>query len=176
MIRSLLRRFGRNERGAAAAEMALVTPLLLLIMAGGLEVGNYFMDEHRLVKAVRDGARYVARKDFTYFQNCDAAPVDTVVPIENVVADTQALIRTSYLSGGTDQLSNWTGGTISVTTRCSTGDGTTNYAGIYKGMANGARKVEISASVNYLPVLAPFGFSLMGATLNAKQEAAVSGV
>jgi Flp pilus assembly protein TadG len=176
MSNGLLRRLLANNGGAAAAEMALVTPLLLLIMAGGLEVGNYFMDEHRLVKAVRDGARFAARKDFTYFQACNAAPVDTVAPIENVVADTQTLIRTSYLSGGTDQLSNWSGGTISVTTRCSTGDGTTTYGGIYKDMANGARKVEISASVNYLPVLAPFGFSLMGAKLNAKQEAAVSGV
>jgi hypothetical protein len=30
--------------------------------------------------------------------------------------------------------------------------------------------------VDYLPVLAPFGFSLLGAKLNAKQQAAVSGV
>jgi hypothetical protein len=43
-------------------------------------------------------------------------------------------------------------------------------------MASGARKVEISASVTYLPVLAPFGINLIGSTLNAKQEAAVSGV
>ncbi len=55
-MRALRRLMGSNG-GAAAAEMALVTPLLLIIMAGGLEVGNYFMDEHRLVKAVRDGAR-----------------------------------------------------------------------------------------------------------------------
>jgi hypothetical protein len=43
-------------------------------------------------------------------------------------------------------------------------------------MASGARYVEVSASVDYLPVLAPFGFSLLGAKLNAKQQAAVSGV
>jgi len=176
MSRGLLRRLMASNGGAAAAEMALVTPLLLLIMVGGLEVGNYFMDEHRLTKAVRDGARYAARKDFSYFATCNAAPVDTVTPVENVVADTQALVRTSYLANAPDQLSNWSGGTISVTTQCSTGSGSVVYEGIYKGMANGARYVEVSASVDYLPVLAPFGFSLVGAKLNAKQQAAVAGV
>ena len=165
-----LRRLVASNGGAAAAEMALVTPLLLLIMAGGLEVGNYFMDEHRLTKAVRDGARFAARKDFTNFATCNASPGGTVA------TDTQNLVRTSYLSGGTDQLSNWAGGTITVTTRCSTGNGTVTYAGLYKDMANGARMVEVSASVTHLPLLAPFGFNLIGSTLNAKQEAAVAGV
>jgi len=170
MSGGLLRRLLANNGGAAAAEMALVTPLLLLIMAGGLEVGNYFMDEHRLVKAVRDGARFAARKDFTNFATCDAEPGGTVA------SDTRTLVRTSYLANGTDQLSNWSGGTISVTTRCSTGNGSVTYGGIYKDMANGARKVEISASVTYLPVLAPLGINFIGSTLNAKQEAAVAGV
>ena len=166
-----LRRLLASNGGAAAAEMALVTPLLLLIMASGLEVGNYFMDEHRLTKAVRDGARYAARKDFTNFTACDAAPGGSVV------TDTQNLVRTSYLpSGGTDQLALWPGGTIDVTTRCSIGAGSTTYSGIYKGMANGARMVEVSASVTYLPVIAPFGISFVGSKLNARQEAAVSGV
>jgi len=63
-----------------------------------------------------------------------------------------------------------------VTTRCSTGSGSVVYSGIYKGMANGARMVEVSASVTYLPVIAPFGISFVGSKLNARQEAAVSGV
>ncbi len=165
-----LRRLVASNGGAAAAEMALVTPLLLLIMAGGLEVGNYFMDEHRLTKAVRDGARFAARKDFSYYSTCDAAPGGTVV------TDTQNLVRTSYLSGGTDQLSNWSGGTITVTTRCSTGNGSVVYSGLYKDMASGARMVEVSASVTHLPLLAPFGINFIGSTLNARQEAAVAGV
>ena len=169
MIRGLLRRLGRDEGGAAAAEMALVTPLLLIMLAGGLEIGNYFMDEHRLVKAVRDGARYAARKDFSFFTTCDATPSGTVA------SDTQNLVRTSLLTDGTDQLANLDGA-VTVTTKCSTGAGGTTYSGIYKDMAGGARYVEVSATVDYLPVLAPFGFSLAGAKLNAKQQAAVSGV
>ena len=168
-MRALRRLMGSNG-GAAAAEMALVTPLLLILMVGGLEIGNYFMDEHRLVKAVRDGARFAARKDFTFFSTCNATPSGTVA------SDTQNLVRTSLLTGGTDQLAKWSTATFSVTTKCSTGSGSVTYAGIYKGMASGARKVEISASVTYLPVLAPFGINLIGSTLNAKQEAAVAGV
>src|SRR5687768_3608606 len=53
-----------NRSGAAAAEMALVAPLLVTIMFGSLEIGKYFWDEHLVVKAVRDGARYAARQNF----------------------------------------------------------------------------------------------------------------
>ena len=133
MIRRILRRCARNERGAAAVEMALVTPLLLILMVGGLEIGNYFMDEHRLVKAVRDGARYAARKDFTFFATCDAAPSGTVA------SDTENLVRTSLLANGTDQLANLSGA-VTVTTRCSTGSGSVVYKGIYNGMAGGESK------------------------------------
>ena len=139
MIGHILRRLGRNERGAAATEMALVTPLLLILLVGGLEIGNYFMDEHRLVKAVRDGARYAARQDFTFFSACNAAPTGTVA------TNTQTLVRTSLLANGTDQLANLSSG-ITVTTRCSTGSGSVVYEGLYKGMTSGARYVEVSAS------------------------------
>ena len=150
--------------------MALVTPLLLVLISGGLEIGNYFMDEHRLVKAVRDGARFAGRKGFSFYQTCDATPTGTVS------SDTQTVVRTSLLSGGSDQLPNWSGATFSVTTKCSTGSGGTTYSGIYSGMANGARYVRVSASVDYHPILAPFGINLASAKLDATQDAAVSGV
>ena len=35
------------------------------LMFGAVELGNYFLNEHSLVKAVRDGARYAARQDFS---------------------------------------------------------------------------------------------------------------
>ena len=54
---SLPRRLARDVHAAAAAELALVLPLLLIIMFGSFEIGNYFLNEHILVKAVRDGAR-----------------------------------------------------------------------------------------------------------------------
>ena len=59
-------RFLRSDvRGAAAAEMALVLPLLILIMFGSFEMGNFFWESHIANKAVRDGARFAARQNFT---------------------------------------------------------------------------------------------------------------
>jgi hypothetical protein len=66
-------------RGAAAAEMALVLPLLLIILFGSLELGNYFMNEHTLVKAVRDGARFAGRQTFTNYTSCSGSPGGTVL-------------------------------------------------------------------------------------------------
>ena len=52
----------RDCRGAAAAEMAMVLPLLLALMFGVTELGRYFWSEHVLLKGVwqcnrRDGGR-----------------------------------------------------------------------------------------------------------------------
>ena len=69
----------RDRRGAAAAEMALVTPLLLRPSCSARSSsGNYFYNEHILVKAVRDGARYAARQDFANY-DAAGAPTATVV-------------------------------------------------------------------------------------------------
>ena len=59
-----LARLLANRSGAAAAEMALVTPLLVILMFGSAEIGKFFWDEHLVVKAVRDGARFAARQSF----------------------------------------------------------------------------------------------------------------
>ena len=56
-----LRALLASDDAAAAAEMALVVPLLVILMFGSFELGRYFLDEHVVVKAVRDGARYASR-------------------------------------------------------------------------------------------------------------------
>ena len=48
--------------------------------------------------------------------------------------------------------------------------------GIYNNSATGAPVVVVSVALPYLPVMAPFGFSLVGAELNASEEAAVMGI
>ena len=156
----------RDRRGAAAAEMALVAPLLCAILIGSVEVGSYFYNEHILAKAVRDGARYAARQSFTLY-GCTGAPSGAVV------ANTQALVRTSLLSGGTDRFPDVDNSDITLSTRCDT----TMANGIYKGMPTGAPVVTVTASVDYDPVIgAAFGFSGVGIKLNATQQAAVMGI
>lgn len=167
---SILFALCRNCRGAAAAEMALVTPLLLILMMGSFELGNYFMNEHILVKAVRDGARYAARQNFSNYDACAGSPGGTVV------ADTQSLVMTGLLSGGSNKLREWTATTIAVTMDCTTFQGGQPMTGIYLGRATGAPRVTVTASVPYQPVLASFGFSGIGLNLNASQNAAVMGI
>lgn len=48
------------RRGAAAAEFALVLPLLLMMMFGGLQYGSLFFAQNSLQTAARNGARALA--------------------------------------------------------------------------------------------------------------------
>jgi Flp pilus assembly pilin Flp len=167
----------RDRRGAAAAEMALVMPLLLVIMIGSVELGSYFYNEHILVKAVRDGARYAARQGFANY-DCSGEPSVTVRD------NTRELVQTMLLSGGTDRLANWDGAaTIDIQERCvatatDLSNSTENMIGIYDELSlGGAPIVRVSATVPYTPVIGvPFGFSGAGFNLNASQEAAVMGI
>jgi Flp pilus assembly protein TadG len=46
----LARTLASDTRGSAAAELMLVMPILLIIMMGAFELGNYFRSEHILVQ------------------------------------------------------------------------------------------------------------------------------
>lgn len=47
-----------NEKGAAAVEFALVAPLLLLLLAGAVEYGLIFYNQHIITNASREAARF----------------------------------------------------------------------------------------------------------------------
>jgi Flp pilus assembly protein TadG len=154
--------------------MALVLPLLLALLMGSVELGNYFMNEHVVVKAVRDGSRYASRQNFSNFTACNGSVDDPVL------SNTRTVVKQGLASGGSD-LIDWTGATIGVTMSCSTSAtsttyGTQNMAGIYNGRSTGAPIVTVEASVPYKPVLASFGFTGIGFTLNASQRSAVMGI
>lgn len=53
-------RSGRRERGAVAVEMAIVLPLLLLIIAGMIDLGRLFFVQTMVTNAAREGARMKA--------------------------------------------------------------------------------------------------------------------
>ena len=166
----------RDRRGAAAAEMALVAPLLVTILIGSVELGSYFYSEHILVKAVRDGARYAGRQNFSSYDACSGEPTGTVV------AETRALVRTSLLAGGADRFTGIDDTDINLEVSCATtatdlAAGTESMTGIYRGRASGAPIVTVSATVDYVPVIgAPFGFSGVGFHLTAEQKSAVMGI
>jgi len=170
-------RFIRCRRGAAAAEMALVTPLLVGILFGSVELGRYFLDQHVVVKAVRDGARYAARRDFADYAACSGAPGGTVA------ADTRNLVRTGRVAaGGIARLGYWPntspyGITISVSCAPTVSSPTPGaYGGIYENMDTGAPVVTVTASVPYQSLFGTLGMSNGTLTLNATSQAAVMGI
>ena len=57
MVPVALRRRLRSERGAELLEFALVLPLLLLVLAGILDMGFLFKDYEVVTNAAREGAR-----------------------------------------------------------------------------------------------------------------------
>ncbi len=164
---------------SAAAEMALVAPLLVLILFGSIELGRFFLDEHVVVKGVRDGARYAARQPLTNYittgGGCQSAPLGTVA------TDTKRLVRTGTISGVTTRLPYWTSDTtVTVTVACYSTKGGQPMSGIYNGItfggsAVGAPVVTVTATVPYDSL---FGLYFASRTLNlrASQQAAVTGV
>lgn len=172
-----LRPLMRATRGAAVVEMALVTPLLLIIMMGSMELGNYFLDEHALVKGVRDGARFAARQSFATYP-CPAG--GTLSTASTPGSDVKNIINTGQASsGGTNRLPQVVNPTISWVCKADLAGGTTNPpSGIYKQSSGTpyAPVVTVSATVAYTPIMKSFGFRGTGLNLNANQQAAVMGI
>jgi len=176
----ILRELGHCRSGSAAVELMLATPIMLALLLGSVELGNYFYNEHILVKAVRDGARYAARQDFASYNGCNG----TLANVPTAVFDaTKLLVRKgSFDNSDPDLLNNWDAGSTQFTVRmsCSTTAGTTTLGGIYSGNNTGtvgmAPVVVVTATLPYRPVLSGFGFNGFGLTLNATQQAAVMGL
>jgi Flp pilus assembly protein TadG len=151
------------------AEMALSIPILVALMMGSFELGAYFLAEHKVIKAVRDGARYASRQPFTDYASC--------TPSSTLITNTRNVTRTGQVSsGGTPRLGYWTDpNTITVTVTCDTG-GSYSTAGIYTGSTQGAPVVTVNAAVPYTPLVGTLGITRASLTLNAHSQAAVDGI
>lgn len=157
-------RLWSDRNGAAAAEMALVLPLLLVLLFGSFEMGKYFLDAHTVQKAVRDGSRFAGRQPFSEMPCGGPAADETQI---------RNLVRTGNVNGGNPRISYWTNpATITVTVACDSG-GTYSNAGIYTAVGGGARRVTVSASIPYTSL---FGLSFGGTQVNAQSQAAVMGI
>lgn len=164
----------RAAGGNAAAETALVAPLILLLVFGAVELGNLFHNQHLLAKAVRDGARYAARQPFSDY-DMGACTLGSAAE-----SRTKRLVRTNQLAtaGAAARLPNWAEAdeatTITVTVICDGGSG--GYGGVYNLNTGVAAAVTVQANVPYTPLFGSIAFSVTGRTLTAESEAAVAGV
>lgn len=137
--------FLRDQGGTAAAEMALILPLLLALCFTTLEGANYVWNEHKLVMGVRDAARYAGRLDFSKYTCPSTIDSTATTAIKNMA-------RTGQLSGGNARVSGWTDSDVTVTLSCASATG-----GLYQVVGGNAPKVKVVANVLYP--------SLVGSTL-----------
>ena len=157
--------FSRDSSGAAAVEMALMLPLLLVLMFGTFEGGHYLWSEHKVVKGVRDGARYAARTSFSNF-NCGANTVNAAVE-----TNVKELTRTGQLTGGTAKVRGWTNADVVVTLACAASTG-----GLYTTNVGNDPIVTVTATVTYPSLFEMFGIGTNSVTLYSRASSAVMGL
>ena len=171
-----LRNLLADQNGSAAVEMVLVTPLLLVLMFGAFDVGNYFLSEHVVQKAVRDAARFAARLPMSDYPTC-------TLPVGGTAEQqTQRVAKTGdpdgdYDNNGTQdkRLIGWTADSMTVVTIACPGTGSYNNAGIYKDFPNGAPVITVQATVPYKTFFGSLGLGLSTVNLYAQSQAAVIG-
>lgn len=170
MIRPFASRFCKDRTASAAAEMALMLPVLFALIFTTYEGGHYMWSEHKVLKGVRDGARYAARLPFTNYDCTD----DELVGPDGATRTTEIknLTRTGSISGGTPKVPGWTDGDITVSVECNADYGT----GLYSDIAGGAPTVTVATVVEYPSILGLLGFDTSGAVVRGQANAAVTGL
>jgi hypothetical protein len=162
-----------DRRASAAAEMALVLPILLVLLFGSVELGNYFLSEHVVQKAVRDASRYAARLPLADYTSC------TVPSAGTAEQQTQRIARFGDPSGsGTQRLAGWTADNMTtVSIACDDGTSGNNWAtgGIYTDFPDGAPVVTVRTVVPYDSLFGAIGLGSVALNLNAESQAAVIG-
>jgi Flp pilus assembly protein TadG len=164
-----------QDGGAAAAEMAMVLPFLLALMFGSAELGNYFLDEHALVKQVRDGARYASRLPLEANYTCPDVVDPAAETLITNVTQTGTVDGTGtgrFNAGYWDRTCTGVAKAVTVTIRCVSND---DYDGIYQSLEGDIPIVKVSAAIGYRSVLGSLGLPTANLCLRAESEMAVVG-
>lgn len=181
MIMPRLRSFLKNSHGAAGAEMALVLPMLFALIFTTWEGGNYLWSEHKVVKGVRDGARYAGRLPFSDY---DCPPGGGT---GSITSDAETRIKLLTRTGTLDQeakptVSGWGDdpNDVTITVNCLAPDAADPDGlasnGIYVSNPSGAPRVTVSANVEYPSLFGALGFDTSAARLKSVAVSAVMGI
>lgn len=157
--------FSRDDRGAAGAEMALMLPIMLALFFVSFEAGHYFYTEHKIVKSVRQGARYAGRLPFDTY-SCPAG-IDPAA-----VSQIQAVTRTGSLDGTVPLIAGWENSDITVTMTCES----TTTTGIFQSNTGGAPVVTVAATASYPSLFGTLTDIDNDAQVVASAQAVVNGI
>lgn len=165
-----LLRYLSCQRGVAATEMALITPVALLLLFVGMESGHFVWTQHKLAEAVRDGARYASR---LRVQDVCSGPTSVISSAK--VDEIRLLTRTGQIasSSAPSKVPGWTNSEIAVDVSCQSYVDT----GIYNDLNEAGPIVTVSAiGVNYPSLLEQLGLLHSKIQLTAKSNAVVIGI
>lgn len=166
----MIRRFLRNRVGTAAAEFVLTLPMMLALLFGAMEAGHFFWTQHKIVKSVRDGARFASRLDVELI--CPEPVGGTPsAPDATLVADIQNVTVTGQLTGGSAKVPGWLPADVDV--EC----GVFADTGIYSDLGRSGPFVTVSSgAVRYPSILGGLGFIDNTISLSARSSTAVVGI
>ncbi|MCA0034496.1 TadE/TadG family type IV pilus assembly protein [Mesorhizobium sp. B263B2A] len=159
-LRQFLQRFHHDEQGAALVEIAIVTPLVLLLSAGVFEFSNIFNTRLLLEAGVEDAARYMARCSSDW-NTCSALATNLAV--------------NGAVTNGTARVTGWTTGQVTITKAQSiqATDATGNE--LYLSSTGTVIVVKVSTAYPY-PTLGLWSYLGFGAlTLNVFHQERVFG-
>ena len=150
--------------------MALSVPIILALLVGCFEFGNYFWTEHQVMKGVRDGARFAARQPVDKL-GCGPNPSNATVETE-----IKNVTRSGNSSGTTPRIPSWDNNEVTVTITCQGTPSGIYTSGIYANLPSGARIVTVSATVPYPSMFGALGFNTRSLNVGARAQAAVMGI
>lgn len=149
-------------------EFVLALPFMLALLFGAMEAGHFFWTQHKIVKSVRDGARFASRLDVARL--CPDPPAS---PDPALVAQIQNVTATGQFDGGTPKVPGWQPATVNVAISCESFVDT----GIYSDLgASGPLVTVSSGAVAYPSILGSLGFIDSTLSLSARSSAAVVGI
>lgn len=177
----MIRRLIRDKRASASVEFVLALPMVLTLLFVGLEAGHFFWTEHKLVKAVRDGARFASRANIE--DVCSISPTGVLTnqlstalqtDIQNLTVHGQILATNQQASTlPPAKVPGWTPANVVVTPGC----GSFVSTGIYDDLGGASALITVSSGpVRYPSILNGLGVLDRSFFIQAEASAAVMGI
>jgi Flp pilus assembly protein TadG len=149
----------------------MILPLLIVLLFGGTEAGNFVWTQHKLTEGVRNGVRYASRLNID--RVCNGA---TSVLADPELSNIKSITRTGRTGTGFNgTVRGWTNAMVTVTVSCQAFVNT----GIYTDMPGVVAGPIVTVRATNVPY--PTLFKLLGnlpgsIRLNARASTAVIGI
>jgi Flp pilus assembly protein TadG len=132
--KSMCAGLARDESGAVLVEMALVTPLVILLSAGVFEFSNIIHTKLLIEAGVVDAARYIARCNDTNGTTCNSRGAN--------------LAANAAVSGGSARVDGWVPADVAIN-YLSVAAVAEDGSRIYRSNTTDVRIVQVSTTYAY---------------------------